>query len=119
MTITRHKSGPRMSQAVCAGNTVFLAGQIPDNRDADIVGQTTETLAKIDALLADLGGDKSNLVSVQVWLNDISDFAGMNGAWDSWVDPERPPARATAGVELASGGAGVKIEVIAVAHIAG
>lgn len=115
MNVIRHNTGPRMSQAVRAGDSVFLAGQIPDDRTADVVGQTAETLGKIDALLAEMGGAKSDLVSVQVWLSDMNDFAGMNIAWEAWVDPENPPARATAGVELAS--AGVRVEIMAVAFI--
>lgn len=115
MTVIRHKIGPRMTQAVRAGDCVFLAGQIPDDRTADIIGQTTETLGKIDALLAEMGGTKSDLVSAQVWLSDMNDFAGMNIAWEAWVDPENPPARATAGVALAS--PDVRVEIIAIAHI--
>lgn len=115
MKAVRHKIGPRMSQAVRAGDMVYLAGQIPDDRTADITGQTAETLGKIDALLAEMGGAKSDLVSVQIWLSDMKDFAGMNVAWEAWVNQENPPARATAGVALAS--AGVRVEIIGVAFI--
>ncbi|WP_375569776.1 RidA family protein [Seohaeicola saemankumensis] len=115
MKAIRHKIGRRMSQAVRAGDMVCLAGQIPDDRTADIVGQTAQTLAKIDALLTEIGGTKSDLVSVQIWLSDMTDFAGMNTAWEAWVDPENPPARATAGVALAS--PGVRVEIIGVAFI--
>lgn len=117
MTKTHHKPNHRMSQAVVAGDMIYFAGQIPDQRDVGIEAQTTETLGKIDSLLADLGGSKSDLVSVQVWLHDMADFAGMNAAWDAWVDPEAAPARATAGVALASGPAGVRIEIIATAYL--
>lgn len=115
--MTRHKPNTRMSQAVRAGDTIYLAGQIPDTRDAGIAAQTTETLGKIDALLAEMGGSKSDLASVQVWLHDMADFAGMNAAWDAWVDPENPPARATGGVALASAPSGVRIEIIATAYL--
>jgi enamine deaminase RidA (YjgF/YER057c/UK114 family) len=115
MTIMRHKSGPRMSQAVRAGDMVYLSGTIPDDRQADIVAQTTETLSKINTLLAEMGGDKSNLVSMQVWLSDMADFSGMNQAWERWVDPDHAPTRATAGVALAS--PGVRIEIRSVTSI--
>lgn len=98
-----------------AGDTVYLAGQIPDDRTANIVGQTAQTLAKIDALLAEIGGAKSDLVSVQIWLSDMTDFAWMNTAWEAWMDPENPPARATAGVALAS--PSVRVEIIGVSFI--
>ncbi|UWQ79714.1 RidA family protein [Leisingera sp. S132] len=115
MTLKRHKPGPRMSQAVRAGDMVYLAGQIPDRRDSDITAQTAETLGKIDAILAELGGSKSDLVTIQVWLRDMAEFAGMNTAWDDWVNPASPPARATGGASLAS--AGVKVEMIATAYL--
>ncbi|WP_264214393.1 RidA family protein [Leisingera thetidis] len=117
MTLTRHKPNHRMSQAVRAGDMVYLAGQIPDQRDAGIEEQTAETLAKIDALLDELGGSKSDLVSVQIWLHHMDDFAGMNTAWDAWVDPQNPPARATGGAALASAPSGVRIEIISVAYL--
>jgi enamine deaminase RidA (YjgF/YER057c/UK114 family) len=115
MEVTRHKVGTRMSQAVRIDDVVYFAGQIPDDREADIRGQTAETLAKIDVLLSEMGGTKSDLVSVQIWLRDMDDFNGMNEVWDQWVDRKNSPARATGGVALAS--AGVRIEVIAIAHI--
>ena len=115
MTLSRLKLGPRMNQAVRAGYMVYLAGQIPDDRTADISGQTEQTLAKVDALLAELGASKSNLVSMQIWMSDMSEFAEMNAVWDSWVDAAAPPARATCGTALAS--PGVKIEIIAVAYL--
>lgn len=117
MTKTHHKPNHRLSQAVRAGDMVYLAGQIPDQRDAAIGAQTTETLGKIDALLAELGGTKSDLVTVQIWLHDMADFAGMNAAWDAWVDGDTPPARATGGVALASAPSGVRIEIIATAYL--
>ncbi|CUI32355.1 RidA family protein [Cognatishimia activa] len=115
--ITRIDSNQRMSQVVRAGNMVWLAGQIPNDPSADIQGQTTEVLERIDQILQEEGGSKSNLVSVQIWLHDLGDFAGMNQAWDAWVDQENTPARATCGAALASAGRGVKIEVIATAWI--
>lgn len=114
MTIHRHKIGPRMSQGVRVRDMIFLAGQIPDDRTADILGQTTETLTKIDKLLAEMGSSKTDVLSAQIWLSDMQDFAGMNEAWERWVDADNPPTRATAGVALAS--PGVKVEIIVVAQ---
>ena len=50
MTITRIKPGPRMSQTVVHGNTVYTAGQVADDSSADVVNQTQQVLAKIDGL---------------------------------------------------------------------
>ena len=52
MSITRHHIGPRMSQAVEYNGVVYLAGQVADDRNADVGEQTRQILAKIDKLLA-------------------------------------------------------------------
>ena len=112
MTLHRLNPGPRMSEAVCIGNIAFLAGQVPDDLTADITVQTQQVLANIDAVVADLGGTKADIASVQVWLADMADFAGMNAVWDTWVYRAAPPARATGGVALAR--AGMRVEMIVV-----
>jgi enamine deaminase RidA (YjgF/YER057c/UK114 family) len=102
-----------MSQAVIHGDTVYLAGQVADDTSADVAGQTRQILAKIDSLLAEAGTDKSKLLSVNVWLSDISTFDQMNSVWDEWVTPGSPPARATVESKLA--GPQYKVEIMAVA----
>jgi len=112
MTLKRLNPGPRMSEAVCIGNIAFLAGQVPNDLTADITEQTRQVLTNVDRVVASLGGKKSDIASVQVWLADMADFAGMNAVWDAWVDRDAPPARATSGVALAR--AGMRVEMIVV-----
>lgn len=114
MDVTRINPGPRMSEAVIVGDIVFLAGQVPDDLTADITVQTRQVLANIDTVMAGIGGSKSDIASVQVWLADMADFAGMNAVWDEWVDRANPPARATGGVPLAR--KGMRVEMIVVAR---
>ncbi|MGH8200005.1 MAG: RidA family protein [Steroidobacteraceae bacterium] len=111
--VTRIKSGPRMSQAVVHGNTVYLAGQVASNRSADTAGQTQEILASIDKLLAEAGTDKTHVLAATVYLADMSTFNEMNGVWDAWIAPGCAPARATVGAPLASSAYRVEIVVIA------
>ena len=113
MTMTRLSPGPRMSEAVTLGDIVFLAGQVPDDLTADITVQTQQVLANIDAVLAQLGGTKADIASVQVWLADMADFAAMNAVYDAWVDRDNPPARATGEAKLAT--PGYKVEFIVTA----
>ena len=113
--IQRIESGPRMSQAVVFNKTVYLAGQV-SNSDAppDVFVQTTQVLANIDRLLAAAGTDKTRLLSVTIWLTDMSSFAEMNRAWDAWVAPGCSPARATVQSDkLAAAQYKVEIGVIA------
>ncbi len=113
MTIDRHHVGPRMSQIVVHGDTVYLAGQVADDPSADVRGQTEQILAKIDRYLAEAGTDKSRLLSATIWLADIGTFNEMNGVWDPWIDPKNPPARACVEAKRAAPQYRVEIGVIA------
>ena len=113
--IKYYRSGPRMSQAVAYGGMVHIAGQVADDRKAGIEGQTKDVLAKIEALLAEAGTDKSKLVAVNIFLPQISDFEAMNRIYDAWVDPQRLPARACVEARLAD--PDLRIEITAVAAI--
>ena len=84
---------PLISWAVAHGNVVQVSG-ITGNPDGDVAQQTRQVLARIDQLLAKAGTDKSKLLSAVVWLTDMSLFAAHNNAWNEWVDPKNPPARA-------------------------
>src|SRR5215813_14660479 len=101
MTITRHDSGPRLSRMVTHNGIAYLAGLTADNTKADVKGQTAEILAKIDQYLAKAGTSKSKLLTAQIWLPDIATFNEMNAAWEAWIDPKNPPARATVESRLA------------------
>ncbi|MFO1138796.1 MAG: RidA family protein [Paracoccus sp. (in: a-proteobacteria)] len=110
--IKRIETGPRMSQAVIHNGTVYLAGQVGKPGDS-VTAQTTEVLAQIDRLLAECGSDKTRILSAQVWLADMADFAQMNAVWDGWVAPGHAPARATGESALAT--PDYKVEIIVVA----
>lgn len=110
--IVRLEKGPRMSQSVSYGGTVWLAGQV-GTPGASVTQQTRDILAKIDKLLAASGSDKSRLLQAVIWLADMADFAEMNAVWDAWVDPENPPARACGEAKLAT--PEYKVEIIVVA----
>lgn len=110
--ITRIETGPRMSQAVIHNGTVYLAGQVGKPGDP-VAEQTREVLAQIDRLLAECGSDKTRILSAQVWLADMGDFAQMNAVWDGWVAPGHAPARATGESALAT--LDYKVEIIVTA----
>ena len=112
MSIQRIGSGPRMSQAVIHGDTVYLAGQVGAPGQS-VTAQTQAVLASVDALLAQAGTDKSKILSATIWLADMADFAEMNAVWDVWVDGKDAPARATGEAKLAT--PDYKVEVIVVA----
>ncbi len=113
MSITRINPGPRMSQTVVHGDTVYTAGQVADDPSADVAGQTAQILAKIEDLLAEAGTDKSKMLTANIWLSDISTFNEMNSVWDAWVDTANPPVRACVESRLALPEFLVEIMVIA------
>ena len=93
MTIQRFNTGKRLSEAVVHGDTVYLAGLVPDDGSKDIGGQTEEVLAKIERALRQAGSDKSKLISAQIFLPSMADFAGMNAVWEKWIAPGQAPGQ--------------------------
>ncbi len=112
MSIQRIGSGPRMSQAVIHGDTVYLAGQVGAPGES-VTAQTKAVLASVETLLAQAGSDKSKILTATIWLADMADFAEMNAVWDVWIDGKDAPARATGEAKLAT--PDYKVEVIVVA----
>jgi enamine deaminase RidA (YjgF/YER057c/UK114 family) len=102
MSVKRHGVGPRLSQAVVHGNTVYLAGMVANDPAADAKGQTEQILKRIDDALATAGSHKSKLLSATVYVASMALYNDMNAAWDAWVDPKNTPARATVEARLAS-----------------
>ncbi len=114
MSIERIEAGPRMSQAVVHGNMVYLAGVVADERaNASAAEQTAQILARIDALLAKAGSDKSRLLSATIWLRDIAYYDALNSVWDKWVLPGQTPARACVEARMAAPDILVEIQVTA------
>jgi enamine deaminase RidA (YjgF/YER057c/UK114 family) len=114
MTIQRHDVAARMSKAVVHGNTVYLAGIVAnDPKGKDTTAQTKDILAQIDGFLAKCGTDKSKLLTANIWITDMKNFAAMNAVWDAWVSPGNTPARATVEAKLATPDYLVEIMVVA------
>jgi len=115
MNIRRLQPETRLAGAVVHGHTVYLAGQVADDTSLDAEGQTADILRQIDALLAEAGTNKSRLLSVQIFIADLADFAAMNRAWDAWMDRDNLPARAT--VQAALHDPAWRLEITAIAAL--
>ena len=115
MSIQRFHVGPRLSEMAVHNGTIYLAGQVAEDASQDISGQTRQILAAIDKLLAEVGSDKTRILSTTIYIADMADFAGMNAAWDAWVVPGATPPRATVEASLAKPGYKVEIQLIAAA----
>jgi enamine deaminase RidA (YjgF/YER057c/UK114 family) len=114
MTIQRFDTGPRMSQVVVHGNTVYLAGVVASKAAGEsVTKQTQEVLSIIDSHLAKAGSDKSKLLTATIYLTDMKTFAEMNAVWDGWVSAGNTPARATVEARLAAPRYNVEIMITA------
>jgi len=114
MSIERHDTGARMSQAVVHNGIAYLAGQVAtDKPGASVAEQTQNVLDRIDKYLAASGTDKSKLLSAEIWITDMDTFNEMNEVWDAWVSPGNAPARACVEAKLAAPQFTVEIMVTA------
>lgn len=106
------------SQAVRAGDWLFLSGQVPIDPstgnfiDGDIGAQTRRVFANLGAVLAAGGLSFADVVRTTVFLADIGDFAAMNAVYAEWFS-EPYPARATVQVARLPKDARIEIDMIA------
>lgn len=107
------------SQAIRAGNMVFLAGQIPIDpktgqmNQGSIEDQTRQALDNLKAILAASNMSMENIVSTTVYVKDLNDFTRMNAVYGTYFK-DKPPARATVQVQRLPKDAAVEISAIAV-----
>jgi 2-iminobutanoate/2-iminopropanoate deaminase len=112
--------GAPYSQAIHAGDFVFVSGQLAlDPVSHELVGgtiaeQTEQVFGNLDAILAEAGSSLERLVKTTVYLADLDDFQGMNEVYRRRVG-DVPPARATIEVSALPSGALVEIEAVALA----
>lgn len=114
MTLERFDVNERRSRLVKYNGVCYLSGQFSDNA-VDVAMQTRETLAKIDALLARVGTDKSRLLTAEVWITTMADFDAMDAEWKAWVAPGNPPTRCCCAVEL--GDPDMRVEIMVTAAL--
>ncbi len=107
------------SQAIVAGNLVFVSGQIPLDPatgnligEKDIKSQTRRVLLNLQGVLQGAGVSLGNVVRTTVFLKDMSDFADFNGVYAEFFNVD-PPARST--VEVARLPKDVAIEIDCIA----
>ena len=106
------------SQAVKAGNLLFVSGQLPIDpatgafAGEDIAAQTRQSLTNIRAILEEAGYTLADVVKATVLLADMADFAAMNAVYAQFFTANCP-ARAAFAVKELPKAAKVEIEVIA------
>ncbi len=111
--IQRYHIGKRLSEMVVHNSTAYLAGQVAEDAKQDVSGQAKQVLAQIDKLLAEVGSDKTKILSATIFLPSMADFSAMNAVWEAWIPAGHCPARATVEAKLAAPDYKVEIQVIA------
>jgi 2-iminobutanoate/2-iminopropanoate deaminase len=107
------------SQAVKAGNTLYISGQVPLNPatgklvEGGIKEQTEQVMQNIKAILDEAGYSFSDVVKSTCMLSSISNFAEMNEVYGKYYSVN-PPARAAFAVKDLPLGALIEIETVAV-----
>ena len=108
------------SQAIRAGNLVFISGQIPlDPKsmqmiDGDINDHIKQVLTNIKSIVEESGGAMNDIVKINVYLKDLEHFQNVNSVMESYFD-EPYPARAA--VEVSRLPKDVSIEMDAILYV--
>jgi len=107
------------SQAIRAGNFIFLSGQIPidpangERVGGDIKEKTRRVLENLKGVLESQGLDMQGVVKVTIFLKDMGNFNSMNEVYATYF-PSSPPARSTVEVSRLPKDVDLEIEAIAV-----
>jgi len=106
------------SQAIQAGNLLFLSGQIPIDPETgelfkgDIQGQTHQVLKNIKGILESQGLGMDDIIKINIFLKDLRDFGKVNEVYATYF-LKNPPARSTVQVSNLPRNAEIEIEAIA------
>lgn len=108
------------SQAVVAGNTIYVAGQVPADPatrktiEGDFEKQATQVFENIKAILGAAGATFEDVVKVNVYLADLGNFAKMNEVYRRYFSEDGIfPVRTTVGAQLLPGFS-IEVDCIAV-----
>ncbi|RPE67484.1 enamine deaminase RidA (YjgF/YER057c/UK114 family) [Pacificibacter maritimus] len=106
--IERLHTAEKMSKIVKHNGVAYLCGQVGEGDT--VTAQTIEMLSRVDALLAEAGSSRKQILQAIIWLADINDVAEMNAVWNAWMPKGFAPARACGEAKL--GRPELKVEVI-------
>lgn len=107
------------SQAILAGNTLFVSGQIPlETSTGKVIGEsieaeTEQVMKNLSEVLKAAGMDFSNVVKCTIFLTKMSDFPKVNAVYGKYFQ-SNPPARETVEVSALPKNVNVEISCIAV-----
>lgn len=106
------------SQAVLAGNTLYVSGQIALDASGNLVNgtieiETEQVMKNLGAILKAAGMDYSNVVKCTIFIKNMTEFSNINNIYGAFFN-ENPPARETVEISRLPKDANVEISCIAV-----
>ena len=107
------------SQAIKAGNTLYVSGQIPLDEDSGklvegtIEEETEQVMKNLGYILEEAGLTYNNVLKCSIFVSDMDNFVKVNSVYGRYF-PENPPARET--VEVSKLPKGVNVEISCIAH---
>ncbi len=108
------------NQAIKAGNTLYISGQIPmDAKSGELISgdiklETAQVMKNLEAVLSAAGMDFNHVVKASIFVKDMGQFAEINEVYGSYFDPSTAPARETVEVANLPKYVNVEISMIAV-----
>jgi enamine deaminase RidA (YjgF/YER057c/UK114 family) len=113
MAIERFHENELMSKYVIHNGTIYMSGQVADDPKQDFEGQVSQILATLDKQFAEIGIDRTHLLSVMVWIDDYKKWPRLNVIWKKWVPQGQKPVRSCVEAKLAFPEYQVEIAVVA------
>ncbi|MEZ4971045.1 MAG: RidA family protein [Flavobacteriaceae bacterium] len=107
------------NQAILAGNTLYISGQIPiDPKTGDLVSgdikkETEQSMQNLKAILTEAGMTFENVVKSSIFVKDMHQFSQINEVYGAYFDADTAPARET--VEVANLPKFVNVEISMIA----
>lgn len=106
------------NQAILAGNTLYISGQIPLDAEGNLISgsiqtETDQVMKNLGAILKAAGMDYSNIVKCSIFIRDMTKFSDINSAYGNYFS-EKAPARETVEVSRLPKDVNVEISCIAV-----
>lgn len=112
--------GPYNQAIASQGTMIFVSGQVALDANTgtlvgqgDVVAQTKQVMANVEAILKAAQVSWDNVVKTTIYLTDLGNFATVNEVYGTYFDPETAPARACIEVSALPKGALVEVECIA------
>ncbi|MDE0555234.1 MAG: RidA family protein [Candidatus Poribacteria bacterium] len=112
MTIIRYPGKAVGRSESVEHNGILYTAVIAPDLSTDFKSQTRQALEQLDTNLAEAGTDKTCLLSVTIYITDMSRKSILNEIWDAWIGPENWPQRACVEAKLEGN---TLVEMVAIA----